>query len=237
MSGPDPWRVRVDELVHDHGLDGAAAPRLATLLELLRDDPTAPTSVTDPAEGVERHLADSLTGLDLAEVRAASTIADLGSGAGLPGLVLAVARPTATVALVESSAPKAKFLRRAVEAMAATNATVVHRRVEEWEYGLELQDLCTARALAPLTVLVEYAAPLLTIGGALVAWKGRRDREEERLGREAASRLHCEPVTVEELKPSAGADHRSLHVYVKVGPTPPGFPRPAGRARKRPLGG
>jgi 16S rRNA (guanine527-N7)-methyltransferase len=94
----------------------------------------------------------------------------------------------------------------------------------------------TARAVAPLAVLLEYAAPLLCHGGVLVAWKGGRDELEERGGVLAAERLAMEPVSVSRVVPFAGAETRHLHVYSKVGPTPAGVPRRPGMARKRPLG-
>ena len=113
--------------------------------------------------------------LELDEVRRAREIADIGSGAGFPGLVLAAALPDAHVALVESSAKKCAFLERAVGAMRLHNVVAVPERAESWRAGMGSRDLVTARAVAPLNVLVEYAAPLLRVGGALVAWKGRRD--------------------------------------------------------------
>ncbi len=95
----------------------------------------------------------------------------------------------------------------------------------------------TARAVAALAVLVEYAAPLLCDGGSLVAWKGVRDEEEERAGRAAAAHLGLEAGVPRRVQPFPAARERHLHVFRKVGPTPEGFPRRPGMARKRPLGG
>src|SRR4051812_38132130 len=100
------WRDRLDEIAVRWGLAGEAAARLAALLELVRDDPNAPTTVRDPALGADVHLADSLVALDLPAVRDAGTIADLGAGAGFPGLPLAIALTRARVSLVESSSRK-----------------------------------------------------------------------------------------------------------------------------------
>ena len=93
-----------------------------------------------------------------------------------------------------------------------------------------------ARALAPLAVVAEYAAPLLRIGGALVAWRGRRDAGEEVSGANAAGELGLEARAPIAVTPYPGALHRHLHVMVKVAETPAQFPRRAGMARKRPLG-
>ena len=105
----------IGELVRRYGLDEAAERRLATLLEALTDDPLAPTSVRDPARALNDHLADSLVALELREVRTASMVADLGSGAGLPGLPLAIALPTTAVHLVESNGRKSEFIAKTVE--------------------------------------------------------------------------------------------------------------------------
>jgi 16S rRNA (guanine527-N7)-methyltransferase len=113
----------------------------------------------------------------------------------------------------------------------------VHARAEEWADGLGACDLVTARALAPLAVVAEYAAPLLTVGGTLVAWRGRRDPDDEAVGARAAVELGLEPGTVIRVEPYPGALHRHLHVLRKVAPTPDRFPRRPGMARKRPLGG
>jgi 16S rRNA (guanine527-N7)-methyltransferase len=96
-------------------------------------------------------------------------------------------------------------------------------------------DLVTARAVAPLAVLVEYAAPLLVDGGQLVAWKGARDGAEELGGEEAGRVVGLSLDRVEPVEPFPGAHSRHLHFYVKTAPTPDRFPRRPGMARKRPL--
>ena len=125
------------------------------------------------------HVADSLVALDLPAVRSARRVADLGSGGGFPGLALAIALPAAHVALVESVGRKCAFLATAVSELGLGNVEVVNARAEAWPEGIGAQDLVVARALAPLPVLLEYAAPLLEPGGVLVAWKGRREPAEE----------------------------------------------------------
>jgi 16S rRNA (guanine527-N7)-methyltransferase len=162
-------------------------------------------------------------------------IADLGSGAGFPGLALAAALPDARVYLVESVGRKCEFLSRAIGVVGLENVEVVHARAEEWVDGTEACDVVTARALAALPVVVEYAAPLLRDGGVLVAWKGRRDEGEERDGAAAAAETGLEPVEVRRVQPFPEARDRHLHLMRKVRPTPDRFPRRAGMAAKRPL--
>jgi 16S rRNA (guanine527-N7)-methyltransferase len=213
-----------------------ADDQLLALLDLVSGDEQAPTSVREP-EGVLRdHLADSLVALELTEVRGASSIADLGAGAGFPGLPLAIASSTSSVTLVESSTRKCRFIERAIAACRLTNAAVVHSRAEEWGAGAGRLDLVTARALAPLDVVAEYAAPLLRIGGSVVIWRGRRDPDAEERASRAARHLGLEPRLPIAMQPYPGALHRHLHSMVKVEPTPPGFPRRPGMAAKRPLG-
>ena len=219
-----------------YGLTEAAVGQLEALVEFVASDPTAPTTVTDPGGIVRDHLADSLVALELPVVRDAMSVADLGAGAGFPGLPLAIALPAARVSLVEGNGRKCAFMAAAIEACSARNATPVHVRAEAWPEGIGSRDLVTARALAPLSVVAEYAAPLLTRGGTLVAWRGRRDPDDEAAGARAAAELGLEAREPIHVEPYPGALHRHLHVMVKVAPTPDRFPRRPGVARKRPLG-
>jgi 16S rRNA (guanine527-N7)-methyltransferase len=211
-----------------------AATPLEHLLDLLAT-PEAPTSVHDPREGVRVHIADSLAGLEVSEVRGAGLVADLGAGAGLPGLVLAAVLPQARVVLVESVGRKCEFLRAAVTAMALSNAEVVWSRAEEWSDGLGRCDVVCARALGALPVLGEYAAPLLREGGVLVAWKGAVDPEEADDAVAAAEHLGLAVEPVRAVVPFPGSERRTLHLMRKIAPTPAGFPRRPGIATKRPL--
>jgi 16S rRNA (guanine527-N7)-methyltransferase len=227
--------VELVSLAERYGLPASAAPQLAALLEALACDPHAPTTVREPAQAIHTHLADSLVALEVTDVRAARAIADLGAGAGFPGLPLAIALPNARVALVESVARKCAFIRGAAGAAGLTNVEVVAERAEAWSAGIGTRDLVTARALAPLAVLAEYAAPLLREGGVLVAWKGRRDPQEERDAASAVALLGLEIAEIRPVQPYPRAEHRHLHVLRKVAPTPDRFPRRPGMARKRPL--
>lgn len=217
---------RLEEVAPAHAVEP-----LARILELQATDPTASTTVRAIDEAVDRHVADSLTGLHLPVVTDARRIADLGSGAGWPGLALAAALPDAHVWLVESAIRHCRYLERAVDVGGLGNVSVVHARIEEWAGE---HDLVTARALAALPVLVEYAAPLLELGGHLVAWKGTPDAAEVAAGQSAAAIVGLEPVDVLAVAPYPGREH-TLHVFRKIAVTPERFPRRAGMATKRPL--
>ncbi len=217
-------------------LPAPAADQLAELLAILATDPGAPTAVTEPDRVLEEHLADSLVALELEPVRTASRIADLGSGAGVPGLPLAIALPAAHVSLVESNARKCAFIQQAVDRTGIANADVVRARAESWIAGRGRHDLVVARALAPPAVVLEYAAPLLRIGGAVVVWRGQRDETAEAAAARAARELGLGTPEIHRVKPYAGALERHLHVTSKVRETPSRFPRREGMALKRPLG-
>ena len=227
--------ARLAALAAEHGLPEGAVASLSALLALQAQDPTASTTVRDPAVAVDRHVADSLSGLALDAVRSARWIADIGSGAGWPGLAVAVALPAAQVALVESASRHCRYLERAVSVAGLSNVSVVHARAEEWHAGVGAHDLVTARALAALPVLCEYAAPLLAEGGWLVAWKGAVSPDELADGTAAASVLGLAASEPLHVVPHAGARDHTLHAFRKIAPTPARFPRRPGIATKRPL--
>ena len=197
------------------------------------EDASAPTSVHGRREVEDVHIADSLVGLEVPAVGEAARIVDLGSGAGLPGLVLAIARPEAQVVLVESVGKKCAWLERTVSDLGLENVRVACARAEELDE--EPFDVVTARALASLSVLCEYAAPLMGEGGTLVAWKGAVDAREDDDGLHAAHVLGLVRDEVRAVEPYPGSQRRTLHVFRKVSPTPEGYPRRPGMAAKRPL--
>ncbi|MEA2167970.1 MAG: rRNA (guanine527-N7)-methyltransferase [Solirubrobacteraceae bacterium] len=188
----------------------------------------------DPALARDVHIADSLAGVPYVEGR--SRIADLGSGAGLPGLVLAGALPAAEVFCVESARKKADWIAATAVACGLENASAVWSRAEAWDAGLNACDAVVARALAPLNVLLEYAAPLLREGGRAVLWKGAVASDEAATGRAAAAHLGLSDPEVVAVVPFAGSERRTLWVFDWVRPAPAGFPRRPGMALKRPLG-
>ncbi len=224
------------DLARRYGLSAAQRSQLAALLEVLERDRQAPTSARAAERAIDVHLADSLVAAELDELRAAQALVDLGSGAGLPGAVLAVALPGCEVRLLESQRRKCAFLEGLVEAAELTNAEVVCARAEQWPEGREQHDVATARALAPQAVVLEYAAPLLRVEGVLVDWRGRRDPAEEQAALRAAELLGLERRAVVAVTPYLGATDLHLHVWAKRRPTDARFPRRAGVARKRPLG-
>jgi 16S rRNA (guanine527-N7)-methyltransferase len=190
-------------------------PRLEAWLDAVLGTPGL-TSIDDRAEARRVHVEDSLRGLPLVE-RFPGPIVDVGSGGGAPGVPLALALPDRDVTLLEANGRKCAFL----ESLRIPNVRVVHGRAEEQE--VDRFGVAVAKALAPPPVAAEWCLPLVRAGGAVLLWVGP-SAEPERVAR-VAERLGGEP--------EAAPD--GFLVLRKTGPTPPGFPRRPGQARKRPL--
>jgi 16S rRNA (guanine527-N7)-methyltransferase len=231
----------LQELALRYSLSPFQLSQLELLLETLEGDERAPTAVRERERALAVHVADALVALELEPLRSlhalgrAGVLADLGSGAGLPGAVLAVALPACEVSLVESERRKCEFIESMLARASITNAHAAWARAEEWGEGLGACELVTARALAPAPVVLEYAAPLLRLGGHLVEWRGHRDQREEQAAQRAAGELGMGLVEVRRVRPYEDSREHHLHLYRKAHPTPERFPRRAGAARKRPL--
>jgi len=195
----------------------------------------------DFGEILRRHVLDSLSCLLFTPLKNARKVGDIGSGGGLPGIPLAVALPNAEVTLFESTGKKAEFLRYAVEELGLANVRVVNARIEEsardddhrGKYGV-----CTARALARLSVVSEYSLPLLRRGGHVVAMKGRVDADEWTEGGRALKTLGgrvSEEIQVHYL-PDVEQGERRLVLLEKTEETPEVYPRRTGTPTRNPLG-
>jgi 16S rRNA (guanine527-N7)-methyltransferase len=235
-GGPKAVDRRLAELCAEFGLQPALVERFGAVLESLADQ-HSPTAVRDPWEGVDVHIADSLSALKLTELADISgVIADIGSGCGIPGLVLAAARPAAKVVAVEAIGKKCDFIAATAAKAGIANIEAVKSRAEEWNEGFGTCDVVTARALAPLSVLAEYAASMLKLGGVLIAWKGTPNASEYQAAKIAAGLLGMSEPVVTQVRPWNKGGLRDLVVMTKLAETPENFPRRAGIAVKRPLG-
>jgi 16S rRNA (guanine527-N7)-methyltransferase len=205
-------------------------PRLERFCDLLTTAPIRLTAVPR-GEAYERHVADALSGLHLVD-ETSGDIVDVGSGTGVPGLVLALARPERAVHLVESVGKKAAVLADIAAELGVDNVDVRAERAEDLGRGADRErfGLAVCRALAPPPVAVELCLPLVRTGGRLVIWAGETDAGAVA---EAAAAVGGR---LERIEPAPG-DRRSFVVIAKTGPTPERFPRRTGRAAKRPLAG
>ncbi len=223
-------------------LDESKLPLLDQYAHLLADYELANVIGTkDRDRIVIEHLLDSLSCLLFESLNRASSLIDVGTGGGLPGVPLGIVRPELNVTLLEATEKKINFLKYVREELNLRNLRLLNARVEEVGKGLEQREVfevATARALAALPVVAEYCAPLVRIGGAVLAMKGRLSEEEVAQGAAAAPELGLELRAVLGVEYSAGLTQkeRRLVVFEKVAATPKKFPRRVGLAKKRPLG-
>jgi 16S rRNA (guanine527-N7)-methyltransferase len=184
------------------------------------------------------HLLDSLSALPVLDGLAPSRAVDLGSGGGVPGIVLALARPDVAWTLVDSVHRKADAMRGFVDALGLDNVTVIAERAEILGRDpdhRERYDVVAARACAALPVLVELALPLVQLDGALLAWKGSLSGDELRAGEAGATLLGGDVPEVNATGLPALGDHRFVLVR-KVKPTPARYPRRPGEPARKPVG-
>ena len=207
-----------------HGLAASELDRLALLVALVCGTPVGVTAIRDPAEAAARHVMDALAGLPAVDAAPPGPLADVGSGGGRPGLVLAVVRPARETHLIEATARKAAYIAET----AAEIGVTVHGHAERSEdVGRgELRDAfacVVARALAPPPVAAELCLPLCRAGGRVVLWS--REAASDDLAFAAA-----------ELQGAVVASEcPGVLVLAKLAATPERFPRRPGMAAKRPL--
>ena len=220
-------------------LSGEQHARLGRYLDLLLEANTRMnlTRITDRAAAEVRHVGDALTLLTLLPT-GAHRLADVGTGGGVPGIPLAIARPDAQVVLIESTKKKASFLTSAAEALGLTKVTVVDARAEDAGQSPTLRetfDVATARAVATLDWLAEWCLPLVKPKtGKVLAMKGARAAEELSAAVRAIKFLNGgEPIVHPVDLP--GSEHRVIVEIPKRGRTDPRYPRPATVAKGKAL--
>ena len=193
---------------------------------------------TDPEVILVRHILDSLSVAGQLNVPSGAHVLDIGSGAGLPGIPLAIALPETRFTLMDTSRKRTNFLRSFVDASGLENIEVARARAEEaarepkWR---ESFDGVVARAVAPLPTLIEYALPFLKTGGRLVAQRGPKAPEEVVAAERAVHELRGGPPEIVKVRVPYLDAERRLVIIEKVGPTPDRYPRRTGVPLKRPL--
>ena len=230
--------LRRSEYYRRYGLSDGVLDGLGRFGDLLLASRDNVSAIREPETLEDRHLLDSLSLLGLAPVREASTLVDLGSGGGLPAVVLALALPGLEVTAVESVGKKCRFIEEAARELGLQNLRVWCGRAEILAQGENRGtfDAVVARAVASLPVLAELGLPLLRTGGALVAMKGALDPKERAQGERALGILGGGPLEGARVDPFPGAENRWLYVARKMRVTPDGYPRRPGVPQKDPLG-
>src|SRR4051812_4509330 len=210
---------------------------LARYLDLLLDANQRMnlTRITDRAAAEVQHVGDALTVLPFLP-RGELRLADVGSGGGVPGIPLAIARPDATVLLIESTKKKAAFLGQAIEALGLANASVSQWRAEDVgrSNSRESFDVALARAVATMPWLAEWCLPLVKKGGKLLAMKGPKVAEELPLAAKPIKLAGGGDAVVHPVH-LPGTEHRVIVEIRKLEKSDRRLPRPATQAKGKPL--
>ncbi|MBP3890560.1 MAG: 16S rRNA (guanine(527)-N(7))-methyltransferase RsmG [Solobacterium sp.] len=191
------------------------------------------TSITNPSDINEKHYYDCLLPMTFCPYE--GSLLDVGSGAGFPGIVLAIARPDLQVTLLEPIQKRCRFLQEIIEKLTLKNVEIIHDRAEkDVEIHREIFDIVTARAVANLQELSELCIPFVKIGGKFLAMKGTNGQEEAEKAQYAIQELGGKLEEIKEYRlPTAG--NRTLIVINKVKETPKQYPRDYSQIKKKPL--
>lgn len=221
-------------------LDAGQAAQLARYRDLLVEwnERFNLTAITDDASILTRHFADSLTALSQLPTGNGVTLMDAGTGAGLPGIPLKIARPDLDVTLVDGTGKKVTFCQAVIADLGLAGIRIIKGRAEELAHVKEHRAkyrAVIARALAPLPTLVEYLLPFAKANGVVIAMKGSDAQTEAGQAARAIKLLGGELERIVAVTLPGVTDQRSLVVIRKVRPSPSVYPRPAGKPRSDPL--
>ena len=234
------WKLLEQTAAWEIALDTHTRQRLERYLAFLYEANQRVNLTRVPAEqAVGRHLLDSLCLLAVYTPPEGARVLDIGSGAGLPGIPLAVARPDLQLTLLDSHGKTVQFLREACAAL-ELSATVVQARAEEWAHNPDAReqfDLAVARAVAKMPILTELITPFLKVGGVGLALKSAGENDEIL---SAAPAAHALGATLElravSFETEQGTVSRAIGLLRKERPTPKSYPRAWKQILSRPLG-
>ena len=196
------------------------------------------TAVRDKDAAWRRLIVDSLTPLPYLELANDSRIVDIGTGAGLPGMPLAISLPDHKFSLVDSTGKKIAFLQSVIDSLGLDNVSLYAERAEDLGQShkhRESYDLAISRAVGPMPLILEYSIPLLAIGGKMLAMKGPRVLEELEVSSDAMLKLGAEDVRVFPAYPDSFENELVLVLVGKASPTPANYPRLPGTPKREPL--
>ncbi len=230
------------EAFQDYGihLTETEEERLVRFQRLLYEKNRVMDLTSIPEEdSTEKHLIDSVLPLFVCppgeDIR---RIADVGSGAGLPGIPLAVTHPALEITLLEAQEKRCRFLSECVRELDLKNVRILNMRAEDAGRDpvcRQAFDAAAARAVAPMNILAEYLAPLVRPGGRMLCWKGPEARSECEAAQYAFRELGCTDAECRDVPLRSGT--RILVTCVCTGNLPSRYPRRSGIPSKRPLGG
>lgn len=190
------------------------------------------TAITEPDEIIEKHFIDSLTILQF--IKENRNIIDVGTGAGFPGLPLAIANSNISITLLDSLNKRVNFLSEVIGSLNLRNIKAIHSRAEDYALkNREIYDVAVSRAVANMSTLVEYLLPFVKVGGIVICMKGPNIEEELEKSHKAIKLLGGKIEKVENFK--LGENERNIIIIKKEKETPKQYPRKAGKASKEPI--
>ena len=195
------------------------------------------TAITEPEEVKEKHFLDSITLILSEKLENGMSLIDIGAGAGFPSLPVKIVRDDLNVTMLDSLNKRIGFLNDVINELGLKNIQAVHFRAEDAgkdKNFREKYDVATARAVADLAVLSEYALPFVKVGGYFVALKGNSPKEETEKAKKAIREMGGEIEEIKEVRLPSQIDH-SLVIIRKVITTPDKYPRKAGTPVKKPI--
>jgi len=225
------WGIKLDEVQRERF-------RKLTQLLLEWNERLSLTGITEPERIAVEHYLDSIAPLAFNLIGEGMAVVDVGTGAGFPGLPLAIMAPHASFTLVDATRKKVAYLQTVCSELGLTNVEVVWARAEELAKDRAFRegfDVAVARALGALDIVWECTLPFVKVGGLSIAYKGARVDEELEIGRQTAPLVGGELKAVHKFKLPTTEINRALVVAEKTSSTPPRFPRRPGIPEKRPL--
>ena len=196
------------------------------------------TAITEDEEVIKKHFIDCIKAFKSDAVKSAKTVIDVGTGAGFPGLPIAIMNPNINVTLLDSLNKRINFLNTVVDELKLENINCIHGRAEEFarmKQKRESYDVATSRAVANLNVLVEYLLPFVKIGGSCICMKGPNIEDEIENSKNAIKILGGKIEKVEEFNLPNTDIRRTIILIRKEKATPKVYPRKAGTPSKSPL--
>ena len=195
------------------------------------------TAITEVHDVAVKHFLDSLLAAKMIDSFAGKTLIDIGTGAGFPGVPLKIMEKDLNVTLFDSLQKRLKFLDLLIQELGLEKIKTIHGRAEDGGQNKDLRekfDLATARAVAKMPVLLEYALPFVKVEGFFIALKGPELDEELKEAAKALKVLGGEVAKISHFS-LAGDYTRNIALIKKVAPTPKAYPRKAGNVQKKPL--
>ena len=195
------------------------------------------TAIVEPGQVITKHFLDSLTILNYIGTKQQKII-DVGTGAGFPGIPIKIMDDLSEITLIDSLNKRINFFQEVINKNNLKNIRAIHGRAEDFgqdKLYREKYDVCVARAVAPMNILVEYLLPFARVNGICICMKGANIEEELEEAKKAINLLGGKIEKVESFGLSGSEDRRNIIIIRKISKTPKQYPRKAGTAKKYPI--